>query len=243
MYDLFTQISNVLAQPFYNIARQVEGLPILFAFLLGIVGALVPCQFTANLGAVTIYGNKSLQKQVAWAEVIFFTIGKIVVFSMLGFIVWLLGSEIKFSLIDYFPWFRKAIGPLFVIVGLFMLGLFKFYKTISLGKIPERWTKKGKTGAFLMGAGFTLGFCPTMFSLFFITLMPVSLSVSYGAVLPTVFAMGTSFPFILVIFLLWYFDLSGKLVRKQGRKLGLIVQKGAGVLMIIIGVLDTITYW
>lgn len=243
MYELFSQISNALTQPFLNIARSTEGIPILFAFLLGIVGALAPCQFTANLGAVTVYGNKSVQKHIAWAEVIFFTLGKMVVFSFLGFIVWMLGSEVKSNLTIYFPWFRKAIGPILVLIGLFLLGVFKFYKTISLGKIPEKLMKKGKTGAFLMGVSFTLGFCPTMFILFFVTLMPISLSVSYGAILPGIFAIGTSLPLILAIFLIWYFDLSGKYMRKQGRKIGLIVQRGAGIIIIILGVLDTITYW
>lgn len=243
MYQYFSQISNIFTQPFLNIAQSTEGIPILFAFLLGIVGALTPCQFTANLGAVAVYGNKSMQNKIAWVEVIFFTLGKIVVFSLLGFIVWMLGSEVNSNLTLYFPWFRKAVGPILVIIGLFMLGVFKFYKTISLGKIPEKLIKKGKAGSFLMGVSFTLGFCPTMFVLFFITLMPMSLSVSYGAVLPSIFAIGTSLPLILAIFLIWYFGLSGKFMRKQGRKLGLIVQRGAGVIIIILGILDTITYW
>lgn len=62
MYEFLTQIGNMLGGPFLNMARNMEEIPILFAFLLGIVGALAPCQFTGNLGAVTIFGTKSLQK-------------------------------------------------------------------------------------------------------------------------------------------------------------------------------------
>lgn len=243
MYDLFSQISNLFIQPFLNLARSMEGIPILFAFLLGIVGALAPCQFTANLGAVTVYGNKSVQNQIAWTEVIFFTIGKIVVFSLLGLIVWIFGSEVKTTLTYYFPWFRKIVGPMLILIGLFMLGVIKFNKFISLGSIPERLTKTGKLGAFLMGVSFTLGFCPTMFILFFVTLMPLALSVPYGIALPSLFAIGTSLPLILAVFLIWYFGLSGKLMKKKGRKIGLIVQRVAGVVIIILGVFDTITYW
>jgi cytochrome c-type biogenesis protein len=243
MYELFSQLSNIFTQPFLNLARSVEGVPVMFAFLLGIVGALAPCQFTANLGAVMVYGNKSVQKQTAWGEVVFFIIGKIVVFSFLGLIVWLLGTEFKSNLTLYFPWFRKIVGPVLIIIGLFMLGVFKFSHFISFGSIPERFTKKGKLGAFLMGVSFTLGFCPTMFILFFVTLMPMALSVSYGILLPSVFAIGTSLPLILAIFLIWYLGLSGKLMKKKGRKLGLIVQRLAGVIIIVLGVLDTVTYW
>lgn len=243
MYGVFSEISNMLTQPFLNLARGMEGIPVLFAFLLGIVGALAPCQFTANLGAVTVYGNKSVQKQIAWAEVIFFIIGKMVVFSLFGLIVWILGNEVKSTFITYFPWFRKLVGPILILIGLFMLGVIKFKKMISFGSIPERFTKKGKIGAFLMGVSFTLGFCPTMFTLFFVTLMPLAITVPYGGLLPSVFAIGTSFPLILAVFLIWYFELSGKLMKKQGRKIGLIVQRIAGVIIIILGILDAITFW
>jgi cytochrome c-type biogenesis protein len=243
MYEFFTQVSNLFAQPFMNFARSLEGIPVLFALMLGMVGALAPCQFTANLGAVMVYGNKSVQKQIAWTEVIFFTLGKVVVFSMFGLVVWVLGNEVRSNLTLYFPWFRKAVGPMLIIIGLFMLRIIKFNKLFSLGSIPDKLTEKGKIGAFFMGVTFTLGFCPTMFVLFFITLMPMAMSVSYGTVLPAVFAVGTSLPLIIAVFLIWYFELSGKVMKKKGRKLGLIVQRAAGIIIIVLGILDTITYW
>ncbi|WP_442596130.1 urease accessory protein UreH domain-containing protein [Neobacillus sp. D3-1R] len=243
MYEIFSQISNFLSQPFLQIMRSTEGVPVLTAFILGIIGALAPCQFTGNLGAVTIYGNQSLQKRIAWVEVLFFILGKIFVFSGLGLIVWIVGSEIQTSLTLIFPLVRKIFGPLLIFIGLFMIGIIKFHKSVSLGSIPEKFFKKGKLGAFLMGVSFTLGFCPTMFILFFVTLMPITLAVSYGAILPTIFAIGTSLPLILSILLIWYFGLSGRFMKKTGRRYGQIVQRIAGGFMLILGILDTLTYW
>ncbi|WP_394140678.1 urease accessory protein UreH domain-containing protein [Cytobacillus oceanisediminis] len=243
MYEFFSQISNFMSQPFINIGLDMRGIPILSAFVLGIVGALAPCQFTGNLGAIAYYGNQSIQKKTAWKEVFFFILGKIAVFSGLGILVWILGVEIKTSLTAYFPWFRKIVGPMFIIIGLFFLGLIKFHKTITLGSIPDRLQKKGNLGAFLMGVSFTLGFCPTMFVLFFITLMPMAMAVSYGTILPAIFAVGTSLPLIIAIFLIWYLGLGGRLLKKKGRRLGNIVQKATGLLMFVLGILDTITYW
>ncbi|MCM3164081.1 MULTISPECIES: urease accessory protein UreH domain-containing protein [Metabacillus] len=243
MYEFFSQISNFLSQPFLTLRYTTESIPILSAFILGIIGALAPCQFTGNLGAITIYGNKSVQKSMAWSEVVLFILGKIVVFSGLGLVVWLLGSEFESTLTLYFPWIRRVVGPILIFIGLFMIGLIKFRKSLSLGSIPDRFLKKGKLGSFLMGVSFSLGFCPTMFVLFFVSLMPMVVSVSYGAVLPTIFAIGTSLPLIIAIFLIWYFELSGKLMKKKGRKLGSVVQKLAGWIMIILGILDTLTYW
>lgn len=242
MYEFFSQISNFFSQPFINMAYSTEGIPILSAFILGLVGALAPCQFTGNLGAITIYGNQSLQRGIAWKEVTSFILGKVMVFSVLGLVVWMLGQEFQRSLTIYFPWIRKAIGPLLIFIGLFMIGAFKMNWTMTIGKVPKK-LKQGRLGAFFMGVSFSLGFCPTMFVLFFVSLMPIVLSTSYGAVLPSIFAIGTSIPLIIAVFLIWYFGIDGRFMKKQGRKLGSFVQKFAGALMILLGILDTITYW
>ncbi|MEC1743317.1 sulfite exporter TauE/SafE family protein [Schinkia azotoformans] len=94
-----------------------------------------------------------------------------------------------------------------------------------------------------MGVGFSLGFCPTMFILFFVTLMPIVLSTSYGVILPSIFAIGTSLPLIIAIFLIWYFGISGYNMKNKGRKVGVIIQKISGLIMIVLGILDKITYW
>lgn len=127
MYDIFSQISRFLSEPFINIASSTTGIPLLSAFILGVVGALAPCQFTSNLGAIAIYGNQSLKKGIAWKKVTFFILGKIFVFSGLGLIVWMLGQEFQSTLTAYFPWIRKMIGPLFILIGLYMIGLLKMY--------------------------------------------------------------------------------------------------------------------
>jgi cytochrome c-type biogenesis protein len=243
MYEFFTRISYSLSEPFFNVFYNVESIPLIAAFVLGLVGALAPCQFTGNLGAITLYGNRSLQKSIPWKEAIFFTLGKIVVFSSLGLLVWVLGQEFQQSLTQYFSWVRKGLGPLLILIGLFMIGIIKMNWTFSIGKLPERLFKQGNFGAFLMGASFSLGFCPTMFILFFVTLMPMVVSTSYGVVLPSIFAIGTSLPLLLALLFIWYFNFGGKVMKKKGRRLGYYVQRIAGWMMIILGILDTITYW
>lgn len=86
----------------------------------------------------------------------------------------------------YFPWIRKIMGPLLILVGLYMVGLIK---------LPP-------FGSFMLGFSFSLAFCPTMFILFFVTLMPIVLSSYYGFILPSIFAFGTALPLILFIFII-----------------------------------------
>lgn len=242
LYDFLVQISNLLGQPFRNLAYVTENIPFLAAFFLGIVGAMAPCQFTGNLGALTIYTNESLKRRNSWKDVGFYLAGKILAFSLLGVLVWMFGQEFQRSLTLYFPYVRKLIGPMYILIGLYLFGVMKMYWNITIVRIPDRWKDQPFMGSFFLGISTSLAFCPTMFVLFFISLMPIVLSSSYGFVLPIVFAIGTSIPVLIGVFLLFYLGLAGK-VYEKGRKVGLLVQRLAGIVVFVIGLLDTITYW
>lgn len=241
MFQFIDQISLFFRQPFMNVANSMESIPIIFAFLLGIVGALAPCQFTGNVSAITLYGANSLSKGVSWRDTFFFILGKIAAFSGLGLIVFLFGKEFQQMLPLFFEKFRLFIGPILLFIGAYMLGLFRLNWTINLWKYSQQ-ERKGNWGAFMLGFSFSLAFCPTMFLLFFLILMPVTVSTSYGIILPSLFAIGTSVPFLFVILLIWYFGLDGKWMKK-GRKFGLFVQRIAGMLIILLGIFEIIVYW
>ncbi len=234
-------MSGMLSGPIHGLAYGFEHIPLLFAFFLGLVGAVAPCQLTSNVSAITIYGNKSLIGRVPWLHIYLFISGKILVFAILGFIIWLVGNEVNSTLVEFFPMLRKVIGPLLIIIGLLMIGILKLNKSIGTFRLPEK-IKDSYLGSFLLGVSFTLAFCPTMFVLFFMTLMPVVLTTSYGLLLPSVFGIGTTFPLLVVIYLISYFGMSG-IVMKKSRKIGAITNKIAGSILLIIGIFDTLMYW
>ncbi|WP_257345725.1 sulfite exporter TauE/SafE family protein [Pseudalkalibacillus decolorationis] len=242
MYEFFTSITRLFYEPLTNAVYNTENVPIISAFFIGLLGSLAPCQLTGNIGAITIYGNRSIQKEVSWAEILFFLLGKIAVFSCLGIIVWILGQEFEKTMVGVLPWIRKLIGPLFIVIGLVMLGYLKLKWNFTSDRWLKRVTGRGKRQSFFLGFLFSLGFCPTMFLLFFGLLMPLVLSNPYGSILPSIFAIGTSVPVIIVVFLIWYFGLSGSILKKS-RKFGLFIQRLSGVFILILGILDTITYW
>lgn len=242
MYNLLSQFSSYVSKPFFMVANSLESWPIVFALILGLVGALAPCQLTGNISAVTLYGNRSIQTKIVWKDVFYFTLGKVAAFSLLGGLVWLLGKEIQESLTLYFPWVRKLMGPILIIVGIFMLGLIKLTGTIHLFKNSKNYKQETSFGSFMLGFSFSLAFCPTMFILFFVTLMPMVLTSAYGFILPSIFAIGTALPLLLIIFIIWYLGGSGLLMKKS-RKLGTVIQRIAGIGMILLGILDSITYW
>ena len=173
MYGFLSKISQTITEPVTVLIDSFAQYPLVVALLLGLVGAVAPCQLTGNMSAITLYGSRTIQMKNDMGEIIAFMVGKIAVFSSLGF---------------------------------------------------------------------SLAFCPTMFVLFFFWLMPLVMSTSYGFVLPAVFGIATSLPLIILFLLLWIFD-AKRLIMRRSMKVGRVVQRIAGVFLIIIGLVDTITYW
>lgn len=93
-----------------------------------------------------------------------------------------------------------------------------------------------------MGASFSIAFCPTMFVLFFVWLMPVVASTSYGFILPSIFGVATAVPLIIMLLLLYVFN-AKRLIVRTSMKMGRSMQMIAGLLLLLVGMIDTITYW
>ncbi|NME06885.1 sulfite exporter TauE/SafE family protein [Psychrobacillus sp. BL-248-WT-3] len=242
MYSLMSRFSQTISEPVTVFLHSFEHSPIIVALLLGLIGAVAPCQLTGNMSAITFYGNRTVQMKNNWGEIVAFIAGKIVVFSLIGLLAWIFGQSFETKMTEYFPLFRKLIGPLLVVTGLLLLGIFKLRFLNRLTMYIPMALKEGKSGSFLLGASFSLAFCPTMFVLFFVWLMPTVVSTSYGFLLPAVFGIATSIPLILLFVLIWFFD-AKKIIMKRSMKTGRMIQRIAGVILVIIGFFDTLTYW
>ncbi|MGM2727196.1 urease accessory protein UreH domain-containing protein [Bacillus cereus group sp. Bce005] len=238
MFSTISEWSYQLMSPLMDVANATKSVPLLFAFLLGVVGTLAPCQLTGNISAVTLYGNQSLQKGHAWKHILLFILGKIIAFTTLGLLVWFLGKEIQQILTLYFPWLRKIIGPLLILMELMLAGIIKSRNFFSIKFIR----KQNEVGSFLLGFFFSLAFCPTMFVLFFGTLIPLSFSFNYGYLFPTFFSIGTALPIVILLFIISYLGLNSALLKKS-RKIGRNIQLIAGILLILVGLYDISLYW
>jgi cytochrome c-type biogenesis protein len=96
---------------------------------------------------------------------------------------------------------------------------------------------------FLLGVAFGFAFCPTLLALFAGLLIPLALTRPDGVVYPAFFALGTALPLLAVLGLL---SLSGESLRHYARPLGQgqqVVSVLAGVLLIALGLNDTVVYW
>lgn len=245
MYEMLSRISGLLSGPFTSIVYTTD-IAIFAALILGIVGALAPCQISANLGALSFYGNRHLQKLFSPWEVAFYIAGKMFVFSAIGIIFWLFGESVSNQSIPFFVWARKMMGPLFIFIGLYLLKWIRLPGNIGqqASQSLERFAQRlgGNWGSFLMGVAFSLGFCPTMFWLFFGLLMPLTFGSSVGFFLPSLFAIGTAIPLFIIFGLYFGFGLD-KIMLKKLKKWGGLIQKATGIFFIVWGISDTFTYW
>jgi cytochrome c-type biogenesis protein len=245
VYEIFNWITNVVASPLTEVAYS-SNIALLSVMFLGFVGSVAPCQISANIGAMMYFSNRQVQRRLSWIEISMYLLGKISVFSILGAVFWLFGQSVSQDMIPFFVFARKMLGPLLIIMGLFFLGLLKlpgsfgfqlssYLKNLS-GRIGGKW------GAFVLGASFSFGFCPTMVWLFFGLVMPLVFQSSYGFILPPIFAIGTAMPFLLFVGLSIVLGFDTAMIKKS-RQWGKWMQRVVGVLFLLLGVADTITYW
>lgn len=244
-YTQFAQLLSYISGPLSNL-YYAQQTPIIGALLLGLIGALAPCQISANLGAMSYTTNRMTKGESWYKEINSFFVGKTMVYVILGLIVIFIGKEMEQWTIPIFQVTRKIIGPLFLLTGLYFIGVIKIRGIFTERLLQYRGLVNKLSGnkrGFFLGVLLSLSFCPTMFLLFFGLLMPLVLNTGgYGLVLPFLFSIGTFLPVLLFIGLIYGFDIDRILIKKS-KKVGRIVQIIAGIILILLGISDIILYW
>ena len=190
-----------------------SNIPIVTAFLLGLLTAISPCPMATNITAIGFISKDIQNKHITFRNGIFYTLGRVIAYTILGFIIIPFlkqGSSIYMvhKLLARFG--EYAIAPAMIFIGLFMLLGHKLnFKQWSFLNIDgTRFKEKGSLGALLLGFLFALAFCPTSGVIYFGMLMPMSASQAEGYLLPVAFAIATALPVIIVAWILAY-SLSG----------------------------------
>jgi cytochrome c biogenesis protein CcdA len=243
-YLLLSQASATLSLPLRGAADQLP-LPVFTVLLFGLVGALSPCQLTTNLSAIAYVSRRPGEGQI-WSEALGYTVGKMLVYTLLGGAVIILGFTLQQSAIPIVVITRKIVGPLMIVIGFGLMGLIRLRG--SFGERLARWLRaqipqKGVLGAFLLGTVFSFSFCPTLLWLFFGLMIPLALASTGGWTFPGLFALGTALPLLVFAGLLVSgTDLSSKLTDRL-KRYHQNISKVSGGIFILAGVNDTLTYW
>jgi len=193
-----------LAEPIQELFAS-SGLPVLSAFLLGLLVAVSPCPLSTNLAALAYIGRRSaVPRTVAYSGVLY-TLGRTVSYTLLAALLMVVGIEASGIAGPLQDVGQYVLGPLLVLAGLIVLGVVPLRLPGGLGArvgIGEQLAERGPLGAFALGALFALAFCPYSATLFFGALLPLTLATAGGLALAPAFAIGTGLPVLVASLLL-----------------------------------------
>ena len=243
-YDVLNSLFGAVGGPLRELAVGASG-SFATAVLLGIIGALSPCQLSTNASAIAYLGQAAGKKasHTGWLTASYI-VGKVLVYSAAGLLALVLGQGLAAVTVPTVTVARKALGPLMILVGLAMLDLWRprlnLGHTLSLRMRDHAGS--GVAGAFLLGVAFSFAFCPTLGLLFFGYVIPMALVSAAGPLYPAGFAVGTTFPLIIVTSLLVIgtgtSTLNQRLVSWEPW-----LRRAAGIVFFLVGVNDTLLYW
>jgi cytochrome c biogenesis protein CcdA len=189
---------------FINSLIDNYNIPILTAFLLGVLTSISPCPLATNITAIAYISKEIKTAKHTLLNGIFYTLGRGASYTILATLIYFGLSSFQISSI-FQGWGDKILGPVLIIIGLIMFGVIK----INLAKGGEKaekiklWlSQKGFIGSFLLGMLFALAFCPYSGVLFFGALIPLVLKSAESLLLPPIFAFGTGLPVILFSFVI-----------------------------------------
>ena len=186
-----------------------NNIPLLTAFILGILTAVSPCPMATNITAIGYISKDIENKHSVFKNGIYYTFGRIIVYTLLGFIIIPLlreGTNI-YGIQKFISKYGELfIGPSLIIIGVFML----ISSNLNIPKLgfsfnnSEKIKNKGGFGSLFLGIMFSLAFCPTSGIIYFGMLMPMSASESGGYILPVIFAIATGVPVLIIAWILSY---------------------------------------
>jgi cytochrome c-type biogenesis protein len=177
-------------------------MPWLTALLLGLMTAISPCPLATNITAIGFISKGIEDRNRVFFNGLFYTIGRAITYTTLVVIIFLGADQLKFS--GFFQRYDgRFIGPLLIVIGLFMLDIFRInFPGFSLTSGLQKRKKWRYIDAVLLGLVFALAFCPYSGVLYFGMLVPMTVASASGFYLPIVFAVATGIPVIVLAWVL-----------------------------------------
>lgn len=183
-------------------------IPLLTAFVLGLLTAVSPCPLATNITAVGFISKDIENKNRIFAQGMAYAGGRIVAYTLLGdLLIHMLRSGIDtFDLqAEVSQWGERLLAPMLIGFGLALLLADRIpWGRIGLGQTERAERLRGVGGSLLLGLLFALAFCPTSALFYFGMLIPLAASSAGGYTLPAVYALATGLPVVAVAWLVAY---------------------------------------
>ncbi len=212
-------------------------IPILSAFILGLMTAISPCPLATNITATAFISKNISSKRKVFLSGLLYSLGRGFSYTAIGLILYFGAS--KFHIARFFNQNgEKYLGPLLILIGLIMLNIIKlnFLRKLNFQeKLSIKFKDKGMLGSFLIGVVFALAFCPYSGALFFGMLVPMTITSADGLYLPIIFAFGTGLPVILFTYLLAFTAGKVGIFYNRITKIEKVMRTVAGIVFIVTG--------
>jgi len=221
MAGLFGDISHLI--------QHNPWLAVLAVFIGGVTTASNPCVLAMIplLMSVVAGGEAtSIKKSLGFSAL--FVLGLSITFAILGLISALMGRMLG----DVGAFWKYLVAGVCLIMGLYLLGLFKF--SINLPR-PVNVRTGGPLGAFLLGLLFGVVSTPCAVPILAVLLAYVGSkgNIVYGGFLLLIYALGHS---ALILVAGTSMGAAKRLIESKGlRKTNWALQKIAGVIIILVG--------
>ena len=189
---------------YINLLIDQHNIPLLTAFLIGVLASINPCPLAANITAIAYISKDIKNPKNALLNGFCYTIGRGLSYTVLASLIYLGFSSFEISRI-FQGWGNKVLGPVLILIGLILFDVIKINfgsKNKKIELIKKQLAVKGYLGSFLLGVLFALAFCPYSGVLFFGALIPLVLRSGKVFLLPSLFGIGTSLPVIIFSFLI-----------------------------------------
>ena len=221
--------------------------PVLTAFLLGLLTAVSPCPLATNITAIGFISKDIESKDRTFLLGILYTIGRMVAYSLLGaLLIWMLrrGFDTFDLQSKVSQWGEMLLSPVLIVMGLVMLfGDRLPLSGFGLNASEKSGRLRGAWGSLLLGILFAMAFCPTSGLFYFGMLIPMSASSTGGYALPAVYALATGLPVVIVAWIIAYSigNIAGFYKKMQVFQKWL--NRMVAVLFIIVGIYYAYTFY
>ena len=221
--------------------------PVLTAFLLGLLTAVSPCPLATNITAIGFISKDIESKDRTFLLGILYTIGRMVAYSLLGaLLIWMLrrGFDTFDLQSKVSQWGEMLLSPVLIVMGLVMLfGDRLPLSGFGLNASEKSGRLRGAWGSLLLGILFAMAFCPTSGLFYFGMFIPMSASATGGYALPAVYALATGLPVVIVAWIIAYSigNIAGFYKKMQVFQKWL--NRMVAVLFIIVGIYYAYTFY
>lgn len=217
-----------------NVSQLIQHNPwlaVIAVFIGGITTASNPCvlaMIPLMMGVVAGFRETTgLKKSLVFS--LLFIAGLSITFTVLGLISGLMGRMFG----DVGRFWKYLVAAVCLVMGIHLFGLFKLnFRTPEFLKLP----KGGNIGAFLLGLLFGVVSTPCAVPILAVLLAYVASkgNILYGGLLLFIYALGHS---LLILIAGTSMGAAKRLIESKGvRKANLILQKAAGIIIILVGV-------